>query len=99
MKKLDVRARGRSDKEVIMSRWTPCFFHSLYSSVWKSAACEERREATGEEEENDAGLEGEEREVVFESAAEANQVTTLEHAEKTDEAKWSEGGTNRLRRI
>ena len=94
MKKLDVRARGRSDKEVIMSRWTPYFLHSLYSSVWKSAACEERRKVTGEEEENDAGLEGEESEVVFESAAEANQVATLEHTEKTDETKWSEGRTN-----
>ena len=46
---------------------------------------------TGKEEENDARLEGEEGEVILESAVETDQVATLEHAQKADEAEWVKG--------
>lgn len=74
-----------------MSRWTPYLLHSLYSSVWKSAECEKATRKTGKEEENDARLEGEEGEVILESAVETDQVATLEHAQKADEAEWVKG--------
>ena len=86
-----MRGREKTDKEVIMSRWTPYLLHSLYSSVWKSAECEEATGKTGNEEENDARLEGEEGEVILESAVETDQVATLEHAQKADEAEWVKG--------
>ena len=43
------------------------------------------------EERNDARLEGEEGEVILESAVETDQVATLEHAQKADEAEWVKG--------